>query len=88
MNSAFEVRWHEDALVDFRKLDRPVARKIVDKVESTLSKDPKGLGRLLKGPLKGLYRYRVGDYRVIYLVEEGRLVVLVVRVRHRKKVYR
>ena len=88
MSSTFEVRWHEDALDDLRTLDRPVARRIVDKVESTLSKNPKALGQALKGPLKGLRRYRVGNYRVVYLIEEGKLLILVVRVRHRKKVYR
>ena len=88
MSSTFEVRWHEDALDDLRRLDRSVARRIVNRVESKLSMDPRGLGRALKGPLRGLYRFRVGDYRVVYLLEEGRLLILVVRVRHRKSVYR
>lgn len=44
--------------------------------------------RRLKGTLGGHYRYRVGDYRVVYRIEEGDRVVIVVLIEHRSEVYR
>ena len=46
------------------------------------------LGAALKGDLRGLKRLRVGDYRVVYEVRDEELVVLVVRVAHRRDAYR
>jgi len=46
------------------------------------------LGNALKGELRGLRRLRVGDYRVVYELRDDMLVVLVVRVAHRREAYR
>lgn len=85
---SYKVAWHEDALEDLRKLDKAGAMDIVGKVEDHLSEDPLALGKPLKGIFRGLFRYRCGDYRVIYSIDrqEERLVVLTVG--HRKDVYR
>jgi mRNA interferase RelE/StbE len=50
--------------------------------------DPRHLGRPLSGPLAGLWRYRVGDYRLICRIEDRRCVVLVLEIGHRREVYR
>ena len=52
-----------------------------------LAENP-GLGTALKGDLRGLRRLRVGNYRVLYEVRDDELVVLVVRVAHRRDAYR
>jgi mRNA interferase RelE/StbE len=52
------------------------------------SKNPRQLGKALKGQLSTLWRYRVGDYRVVCALRDEVLVVLVVRIGHRKWVYR
>ena len=57
------------------------------KVESYLAKNPRQLGKSLVGQYQGCYRYRFGDFRVIYQVQEKELVVLVLRTGHRKGVY-
>ncbi len=49
--------------------------------------DPRQLGKSLKGELSNLWRYRVGDYRLICEINENELIVLVVRVGHRKGIY-
>ncbi len=49
--------------------------------------DPRRFGKSLGGDLSGLWRYRVGDYRIVCRVEDQKLVVLVVRVAHRREVY-
>ncbi|MDX1654553.1 MAG: type II toxin-antitoxin system RelE/ParE family toxin, partial [Candidatus Competibacteraceae bacterium] len=45
--------------------------------------DPRRIGHALQGPYQGLWRYRVGDYRLICRIQDDRLVVLVVTVGHR-----
>ena len=50
--------------------------------------DPKSIAKALKGPYKGLYRFRVGDYRVICDIQQERVVVLVLDAGHRKDVYK
>jgi len=51
--------------------------------------DPRSIGKALAGPRFGeFWRYRVGDYRVICRIEDDRVVVLVLRLGHRKEIYR
>jgi mRNA interferase RelE/StbE len=50
--------------------------------------DPRAVGKALTGPLGGLWRYRVGNYRLICEIEDGLMRVLVVKVGHRGEVYR
>jgi mRNA interferase RelE/StbE len=50
--------------------------------------DPRRFGHALAGDLKGLWRYRVGDYRIVAAIEADRFVVLVVTIGHRREVYR
>ena len=54
---------------------------------NVLVKDP-FIGKALKAQLKGLYSYRVGDYRIIYNVVRDELVIQVIKVMHRREVYR
>ena len=85
---SYVVRWDEEALDDLRKLGKAEAVRIVKKVDSHLKRDPLALGKPLTASLKGLYRYRIGDHRVIYQVIERELMVAVVRVGHRRNVYK
>ena len=50
--------------------------------------DPHNSGKALKGPLGGLWRYRVGDYRIICEIRDGELCILVLELGNRKAVYR
>ncbi|SBW19307.1 type II toxin-antitoxin system RelE family toxin [Protofrankia symbiont of Coriaria ruscifolia] len=84
----YEVEWTTRALRELRKLDRTAARRVLLAV-TRLADDPRPAGaRALVGEPSGMLRLRVGDYRVVYLVDEGRIVVTVVRVGHRREVYR
>ena len=83
----YNIQWHEEALEDLKKIDRQKQRKIINRVESYLSKDTFGLGKPLKGIFKGLYRYRYGSYRIIYAIDRESVIVLIFRVGERRDVY-
>lgn len=80
----------EFAESQLRKLDRPVRERILnyltDRIEGC--KEPRHFGEALKGDKSGLWRYRVGDYRVICQLQQQRLVVLAVAIGHRSRVYK
>jgi len=88
---AWTISYTETALKQLKKLDRPVARRLVDFMDERVAGavDPRSTGKALTGPLLGSYwRYRVGDYRLICDLQDGTLRVLVLEVAHRKDVYR
>ena len=84
------IEYTETARNQLRGLDKPIARRIVDYMSDRISglDDPRSRGRALAGPLGGLWRYRVGDYRVICELRDDALRVLVVRIAHRSRAYR
>lgn len=68
----------------------PQARRIVLlwlKKNINNSKDPRAFGKALKGNMKGMWRYRIGDYRVICEIKDDKLVVLALLLGHRREVY-
>lgn len=85
--ASYQIRWKPSAEKDLRKLPRPVIQRIVTAV-SDLASDPQPPGsRKLVGSAH-TFRIRIGDYRVIYDVQNSELVIEIVRVAHRKDVYR
>ncbi len=84
---SYKVAWHTEALEDLARLDKSRAREIVGKVDDYLSEDPLALGNPLKGIFRGLFRYRCGDYRVIYSIDRKEELLSVLTVGHRKNVY-
>lgn len=86
---AWTIDVSEKAVRALRKLDRQTARRIRDELaEIAELEDPRSRGRALVGNLAGLWRYRVGDYRVVCDIMDGVLVILVVDVEHRSMVYK
>lgn len=86
---AWRIRFSKEADKSLRKLDRRVSARILDELEEVSRlDDPRTRGKALVGNLAGLWRYRVGDYRVVCDIEDEVLVILVVGVAHRSSVYR
>jgi mRNA interferase RelE/StbE len=83
------IEYDEAAVRDLRKLDRQVQREILDYMEKRIgqAEDPRSFGKPLRHSKFGLWRYRMGDYRIICQLEQSKLVVLVVAVGHRSKIY-
>lgn len=69
-----------------RKLDRRVVQRAFTLIEEVIAKDPYS-GKKLTGKYSGLFSYRFSDYRIIYEIREKKLLVVVLRIRHRKNVY-
>jgi mRNA interferase RelE/StbE len=87
---AWTIEFTETAKVQLRKLDKPIARRVMDFMGErvAVTDDPRQIGKALTGQFSGLWRYRVGDVRVICAIEDGALRVLVVRIGNRREVYR
>ena len=73
----------------YRKLDKYTQRMIRRWMEKNLSNttNPRAHGKALVGNLKGLWRYRIGDYRLICSIEDNKLTVLALTVGHRRDIY-
>jgi mRNA interferase RelE/StbE len=85
--ASYSVRLKRSAEKDLRRIDKSRVPSIIEAIER-LEEDPRPVGcRKLVGSDTS-YRIRVGDYRVLYLIEDAVCVVDVERVRHRKDVYR
>ena len=87
---AWTVEFLLTAQRQIAKLDRPIQQRITSYFHDRVltAKDPRDLGKMLRGEKGGLWRYRIGDYRAICKIEEERLVVLVLEIGHRREIYR
>jgi mRNA interferase RelE/StbE len=86
---AWKIDLSGNALKQLRKLDKPIANRILKFLRDRVGKldDPRKIGERLQGPLGDFWKYRVGDYRVICSMQDDKLVVWVVRIGHRSEVY-
>jgi mRNA interferase RelE/StbE len=85
------VEFDRVAVKELSKLDPPMARRIVSFLRERLAPldDPRAIGEALRGDALGEYwKYRLGDYRIIARIVDHRLVIVVVRIGHRREVYR
>ena len=71
-----------------KRLDHSVRKRVVDKLQEIQgSDDPRDVLKPMRGPLTGMFRLRVGDYRVIIDIQDERCVILALDVGHRSTVY-
>ncbi len=76
---------------DLEKLDAPVRKRILKFLNDRVARlqDPRSIGQALRGSRLGeFWKYRVGDYRLICKIEDDRLLILVLRLGHRREIYR
>ena len=88
---AWRIEFLPEAEKDLVKIDRPVVERILRFLYDRIRPldDPRKIGEALKGPELGKYwKYRVGDYRIICQIREKEISILIVKVGHRKKIYR
>jgi mRNA interferase RelE/StbE len=85
------LRWSKDAVKDLGKLPKAIGARIKNKVVwFSEQKNPFEYAEPLSSPYQGIYRYRVGDYRVLFEKDgQARIIILIIlRIKHRREVYR
>lgn len=88
---AWQIEFDESAKKELAKLDRQVARRLIDFLRNRVLnlRDPRSVGQALRGSTLGdFWKYRVGDFRIIASIQDDRMIVLVLRVGNRSDIYR
>lgn len=85
----WNIEWDDRARKELRKLDSPVQKEILNYLRLRIkgANNPRVFGQPLSGNKGGLWRYRMGNYRIICRIEDDIFVVLVVGVGHRREIY-
>ena len=85
----YKIEFTVTSIRQLQSLDSESRQRILDYVKDVLSNanNPRELGRALKGSFVGLWRYRVGNYRIICKIYDKELVVCVLKVGHRREIY-
>jgi mRNA interferase RelE/StbE len=86
----WRIEFDPAAAKELRKLGETSARRIVEFLSTRIATldDPHNLGEVLKGRFGELWKYRIGDYRIIVDIRDNVLLILVVRVGHRREIYK
>ncbi|MCF7531779.1 type II toxin-antitoxin system RelE family toxin [Pseudomonas petrae] len=87
---AWTIKYTETAKKQLKKLDKQTARRVLDFMDERVAvrDDPCSVGKALTSPKGGLWRYRIGDLRVICDIQNGELTILVIELGNRREVYR
>jgi mRNA interferase RelE/StbE len=88
---AWRIEFEAAALKDLRGIDRSIAKRIVEFLETSVAilNDPRSIGEPLRGPKLGeFWKYRIGDYRAVVKIQDDRFTVVTVRIGHRREIYR
>lgn len=84
----YTVEFSKEALKDLKKLEKPTAALILGWVRKNLegTDDPRRHGKALTGNLGGRWRYRVGDYRLLARIDDGKILILILHVGHQREI--
>ncbi len=88
---AWKIEFSAEAERELNRLDGQDIKRILKFLHERVAKldNPRSVGKALQGPRFGeFWKYRVGDYRLICKIEDARVVVLVLRIGHRREIYR
>lgn len=88
---AWTIEFAPEAVRELNKLDGQISRRILKFLRDRVAKldNPRSIGSALQGAKLGeFWKYRVGDYRIISRIDDERVLILVLRVGHRKEIYR
>lgn len=80
-----KVEWEKEALDDLQKIDRPIVKRILNKISWFSRYFNHITPETLSGDMSGLFKLRIGDWRVIYTVEKNTIIIKAVG--HRKEIY-
>ena len=85
----YDVEYSKTAVDNIKKIDSSTSKIIRNWIEKNLinTENPRIKGKALTGDLKGLWRYRVGDYRILADIQDDKIVILILDIGHRSKIY-
>ena len=83
----FKIEWKVSAKKELKKIDKTEIPKILSAIEK-LSQNPYPINQKKIVGVEHIYRIKIGNYRVIYSIENKKLIIEIIRVRHRKEAYR
>jgi mRNA interferase RelE/StbE len=85
----WKIEFDKKAKKEFANLDKTIQKQI-DKfiLKLAKNKDPKKIADTLKGSLQSFWKYRIGNYRLVCSINEDAMTILILRVKHRKEVYK
>jgi mRNA interferase RelE/StbE len=86
----YDVMYTKQAVKELKKIDVPTRAIILGWIEKNLvgCEDPRAKGKGLTANKSGEWRYRIGDYRILASIEDDKVIILILTVGHRSKVYR
>ncbi len=84
---SYKLLIDEKVIKDLKQIDKFWQKKIIEVMKTKLVENPH-LGKPLVGNLSAYYRLRVADYRIVYEINEGEVVVIVIKIGHRKDIYK
>lgn len=82
----YKIEYKASVAKDLKKIDKTQINKLLDKIDNDLANN-QGKDQELTDEFKGLYSYRIGNYRVIYTILGSKETILILRIGHRKEVY-
>jgi mRNA-degrading endonuclease RelE of RelBE toxin-antitoxin system len=85
---SYRVELTPEAIRSIAALPDKVRAAVVETIAGTIAENPRRAGKPLTGELHGLHSARRGDFRVIYLIDDDRHVIVVLRAHHRRDAYR
>lgn len=84
-----QVKFENKARKEFLKFDREVQIQILRYIEKIKAlENPRDMGKSLVGDLKNYWRYRVGNYRLICKIKDDELLIIIIHIEHRNKIYK
>ncbi len=85
----YRVEYTKTAVNQLKKMDKKIAALILSYIEEKLvdCENPRLFGKALQGNLDDKWRYRVGEYRILAKIEDDAVVIVIVEIGHRKKIY-
>jgi mRNA interferase RelE/StbE len=86
----YNVLYSKKSQKQLSKFDKQISKKISNWISLNLvdCTDPRAHGKELGGDMRGLWRYRVGDYRIVADIQDDKVIILIVDIDHRRNIYR
>ncbi len=85
--ASYKIEWKQSAKKELKKLDKQIIPRILQAVEN-LAESPYSSGSKKLIGSDSIYRIRVGDYRIVYNIKSSVLIIQIIKVGHRREIYR